>query len=202
MLILKENIQALVSKYEESLAAEGVKISISKKYFETEVDEQTTSYSYSGEGLMGAISRFFDRKREKKYNHIRNRYHCIVLTVSPIDKQGVPKTLCKEYSFVLRKAERAHIGQEPQYVQHKEAKILSKIERRMLKIQKAAEKHRTEVVCKDTLLDMLRYLAPKYGYKQKILGKERSTWELAMILFFGALAVILVALIGTLGTLT
>lgn len=189
---VKDKIQNIINKYEDRLASVGVKITVSKRYFEVDVTERNTYHPVAGMRLLNYIDRYFDKKRERKYKNERNKYHCIVLSVIPIAKNLVCREYCKDYAFVLRKVERAHIGQEPQKIQYGETKVLSRIERRILKILKAAEKHLAETVCKDTWFDAIRYLAPKYSYKEKVLGKELATWELAFMLTVGVLAIILV----------
>ena len=81
------------------------------------------------------LDKALDRKRERKYNYERNRYHCIVLTAVPADG-SFDRKLCREYAFVLKKVERAHIGDKPIKYSYEEKKVLSKIEKRIQKLIK------------------------------------------------------------------
>ena len=112
----KDRVSEIVRKYEEPLAAKGIRIAISKRNAETEVQERSDGYAYTGQVVMNTVDRAIDRKKErdKGYNNQRNRYHSIVITALPIDKKLVPRDRCREYAFVLRKVERAHLGEEPQ----------------------------------------------------------------------------------------
>lgn len=128
-----------------------------------------------------------------KFKNERNKYHCIIISVLPIDKSLIRRECCKDYAFVYRKVERAHIGQPPQKITYEEGKLLRKIEKRVFKIIKNAEKHGVQKTCKDTFLDAIRYCSSsKYEYKGLVLGKERSLWELFFILIIGILAIALV----------
>ncbi len=177
----KSKVQAIIREYEEFLSENGVKITVSKKYFETKVSE----YFHSNSPLFNAIDAAIARKKEKEkgYHYQRNKYHCIVLSLLPVDKNLVRREYCKEYAFVLRKVERAHIGQAPERIFYEEDKVLAKIEKRIQKIIKSAEKESAQKVCKDTVCDIFRYTTlPKYAYKEKILGKDRSSWELLFLI--------------------
>lgn len=182
---LKEKAQALIDKYSPELAAKGLKIMLSKRYFESDVGERTGSHGVGA--IFNSIDRARDHKEEKKkgYNYERNRYHYFVLTICPIEKNALRREDCREYAFTLKKVERAHIGQEPRRVSYNEDKILSKIEKRILRILKKTEHSSPEAVCKNTILDALRYsMHPKYEYKDRFLGKERFSWEMIFISVF------------------
>lgn len=198
----KNKVQDIIDKYKDSLASKGIKITVSKKYFETEVQERS-----GGTGAMAifnAIDRVQDRKKEKKngYNYERNKYHCIVLSLCPIDKNLVCREYCREYSFFLRKVERAHIGLEPSRIAYEENKVLAKIEKRILKIIKKSEKHTPQRVCGDTLRDALRYsFSYKYEYKKTILGKDKTSWEIFFAIIAGILAFLIVFMAWVIGKL-
>jgi len=196
--IMMEKIEAVADKYKAALAVNGIKITTSKRYFETDVEERI-----GRAGLFNTIDRAIDRKVEKKkgYNHQRNRYHCIVLSVAPTEKGVVRRGYCKDYAFVLKKVERAHIGMEPRKILYEEEKLVAKIEKRIVKILSKAQKRDAVKVCKDTLYDALRYTSTKYGYKRKILNMHRANWCLIFLLLGGALAFAVVFLIGWLGKL-
>lgn len=181
----KEKAQALIDKYTPELSEKGLKILLSKRYFESEVGER------SGMHGIGAIFNSIDRARdhkedkEKGYNYERNRYHYFVLAVCPIEKTALRREDCREYAFTLKKVERAHIGQEPRRVNYHENKILSKIEKRILKILKMSKTVSPETLCKNNILDAFRYsMHPKYEYKDRFLGKERFSWEMIFISVF------------------
>ena len=120
----------------------------------------------------------------------------------PLDKGLVRRDHHKDYAFVIRKVERAHIGIKPQRIAYKEAKLLAKIEKRILKILKKAETADIRKVCSDTLFDAFRYSSlNKYAYKNKILGKERFSWELIFLISSGIIAFFLAFLLWLIGKL-
>ena len=68
---------------------------------------------------------------------------------------------------------------------YNEDKILSKIEKRILKILKKAEHSLPETVCRNNILDAFRYsVHHKYEYKDRFLGKERFSWEMIFLSLF------------------
>ena len=166
-------------------------ISVSKRYVETEVEERSGGYANAGQPIFNIIDRANDRRKEKEkgYNYEKNKYHCLVLTVAPLDEKAVDRKECREYAFVLHKKTRAHIGQEPQQRSCAGAKVLSKIEKRIWKILKKAEKKTAQQVCQNTFRDAFQYAhSPKYEYKTRFCGKERSSWD--MIFMFSAVAIV------------
>ena len=141
---------------------------------------------------------YFDKKRERKYKNEKNRYHCLVLSVMPIENGFLHKDHCKNYAFSLRKVERIHIGEKPQHVSYEENEVLAKIEKRLKKILQKAKIKSAKNVCKDTPVDAIRYcFANRYAYKRKILGKSRFFWDMVIIIF-GVLMALLFTLILTL----
>ena len=188
---IKTKVLALIDKYKERLESKGVKIFLSKKYVEKEVEERSGGYAYAGQAIFNIFDRANDRKKEKEkgYNFEKNKYHCIVIKVIPLDKTLVGLADCREYAFVLKKVERAHLGEEPQKKSYQEAKVLAKIEKRILKILKKADKSSAQEICKNTFWDACRYAhSPKYEYKTKFCGKERFTWD--MIFMFLAVTIV------------
>ena len=193
---LKEKAQALIDKYTPELSSKGLKILLSKRYFESEVMERSGVHGFVG-AIFNSIDRARDHKEEKKngYNYVKNRYHYFVLTVCPIEKNMIGREECRDYTFLLKKVERAHIGLEPRLIISREEKVLSKIEKRILKILKKAEKRSAQKVCQNSIIDAFRYAMPKYEYKKKFLGKGRFSWEMIFlsafcILFFGSLFIV------------
>ena len=104
-----QDIKLLVDKYREQLASKGIKIVISKRYVETEVEERSGGYANAGQAIFNIFDRVNDRKKEKEngYNFEDNKYHSLVITVTPLDKTLVSVSDCREYAFVLKKVERA-----------------------------------------------------------------------------------------------
>ena len=191
---LKEKAQALIDKYTPELSSKGLKILLSKRYFESNVSERSSGYYATGM-ILNSIDRARDRKKEKEtgYNYVKNRYHYFVLTVCPIEKNMIKREECRDYAFLLKKVERAHIGLEPRLIVAREEKVLSKIEKQILKILKKAEKRSAQKVCQNTIIDAFRYaMLPKYKYKERFLGKGRFSWDMIFLsafclLVFGSL---------------
>ena len=194
---LKEKAQALIDKYTPELSSKGLKILLSKRYFESNVSERSSVYYATGM-ILNSIDRARDRKKEKEngYNYVKNRYHYFVLTVCPIEKNMIKREECREYAFLLKKVERPHIGLEPRLIVAREEKVLSKIEKQILKILKKAEKRSAQKACQNTIIDAFRYaMHPKYEYKERFLGKGRFSWEMIFLsafclLVFGSLFII------------
>ena len=68
---------------------------------------------------------------------------------------------------------------------YNEDKILSKIEKRILKISKRSKKASLQRICKNNLSDAFRYsMHQKYEYKDRFLEKERLSWEMIFISVF------------------
>ena len=181
---LKEKVQALIDKYTPELSSKGLKILLSKRYFELEVMERSRLHVGA---IFNSIDRAQDRKEEKKsgYNYVKNRYHYFVLTVCPTEENTIKREMCRDYTFLLKKVERAHIGLKPRLIVLREEKVLSKIEKRILKILKKAEKSSAQKVCQNTIIDAFRYaMNPKYEYKERFLGKGRFTWEMIFLAVF------------------
>lgn len=191
---IKKKVQEILDRYEERLLLAGVRIDLSKKYFESEVSDRQTYHPDNITRLFNVISKNVERKREKKYKRVPNRYHSLVLTVLPDDKKLIRCDLCRDWAFLLSKIERAHTGEAPQRVEYEESKVLSKIEKRIEKILKTAEEKGAQKACRDTVLDALRYMhSRKYAYKKTVLGKDRFFWDIAFTLFFAAVALLIFA---------
>ena len=196
---IKTKINDLVCEYEEVLFRNGIKLHIYKKYFEAEVDERFGSHG-EGQQLINLVDKALDKKREKKYNYERNRYHCIILTAVPADG-SLNRNLCRDYAFVLKKVERAHIGDKPIKYSYEEKKVLSKIEKRIQWLIKKSKNKDAKSVCKDNILDLLRYfMQNKYKYKRKILGRNVDSFELLFIVIFGILALLAIIFLWLMST--
>ena len=196
-----EKVNAVLEKYSEQLADNGIKVTVSKRYFEESVGERIGNTGNTA--IFNEIDRALDRKREKKkgYHHIRNRYHVIVLSVIPVKKDVVRRECCRDYAFYIHKIERPHIGTDPKEFTYEEQKILSKIKKRINKLLRKSQKNTPQKVCKDTLFDAIRYTAPRYGYKRRFLNRERSDWELIFLISFGVLALVVALMIWLIGKL-
>lgn len=196
-----EKVNAVLEKYSGQLENNGIKVTVSKRYFEESVGEQIRN---SGESIiLNEIEKALDRRREKKkgYHHIRNRYHVIVLSVIPVKKDVVRREYCRDYAFFIHKIERPHIGTDPKEFTYEEQKILSKIEKRINKLLRKSQKNTPQKVCKDNLFDAIRYTAPRYGYKRRFLNRERADWELIFLISFGVLALVVALMIWLIGKL-
>ena len=196
-----EKVNAVLEKYSEQLADNGIKVTVSKRYFEESVGERIGNTGNTA--IFNEIDRALDRKREKKkgYHHIRNRYHVIVLSVIPVKKDVVRREYCRDYAFYIHKIERPHIGTDPKEFTYEEQKILSKIEKRINKLLRKSQKNTPQKVCKDNLFDAIRYTAPRYGYKRRFLNRERDDWELIFLISFGVLALVFALMIWLIGKL-
>ena len=73
---LKEKAQALIDKYTPELSSKGLKILLSKRYFESNVSERSSGY-YAIGTILNSIDRVRDHKEEKEngYNYVKNRYN-------------------------------------------------------------------------------------------------------------------------------
>ncbi len=167
---IKSRAQALADKYNAELIPLGVRVELSKKYMETEVAQRSTYSSDAGVRLLNYADAHADKKREKAYKNQPNRYHCIVLDVLPTDKTQASRKDCKTYAFMLRKTERAHVGMQPESVTYKQDKVLMRIEKRLEKLRKSAQKRGAARTCTNTVFDTIRYsMSAKYAYKRRNL---------------------------------
>lgn len=197
---LKSKTEAIVDDYNLQFAPLGIKIVLSKKYFEIAVKERNTYHPDSGVHFLNQIEALFNRHNERKYKNSPNNYNCIVLTVSPQDKSILPKELCKSYSFVTKKKERLHTGKAPVQVFYEDNKVLKKIEKRLYTLSKKAKGKNPEKICKDTIFDAFRYcFSKKYSYKNKILGKDRSYWDFILMIPTTVLAIVTVVVLYYIG---
>ena len=180
---LKEKVQALIDKYTPELSSKGLKILLSKRYFESAVGERIGA---TGTGaIFNSIDRARDRNKEKRYHYVKNRYHYFILTLSPIQKHRIKREELREYAVAVKKIERPHIGLEPRLTVSREDKVLSRIEKRIQKVIKKAEKSTPEKLCQNTIIDAFRYaMHPKYEYKERFFGKGRFTWEMIFLAVF------------------
>ena len=160
---LMEQIRIVVAKYENELAEKGIACSVSKKYFETDVSSVAVNHT----DILHILYGFFANKRENKnFKHQRNRTHCAVVCFYPTDSALVKRKDCKEYAFVISKISRFEEGVAPKKRDYNQKAILKKIEKRILKVLKSAEKNGIYSVCRQTAFDKVRYkFSSKYAYR-------------------------------------
>ena len=191
---LKEKAQAIVNKYAPTLAQRGLRISLTKRYYESAVGERSTSAEHGIVGIVfNSIERANDHKKEKEYgyNNQNNQYHLLILTLLPLGKGTLRQTDYREYAFTVKKIERPHPGEEPRHIVYSEEKILSRIEKRIQKILKKNKTSSPERICKNKLVDAFRYaMHPRYEYKERFLGKDHFTWEM---IFKGIISLLFLA---------
>lgn len=190
-----DQIQQMINRYAELLAQRDIKLTVSRRYFEADVQ----SRHYSSDNVVNIIFNAFERaaneEKEKKYGGQKNRYHMIVLCVVPRKKYMVKREHCREYAFVVRKVTRPHRGEAPMEKMYGHEKVLRKIENKIKTISKRAQTRSAEQMCKDTWRDAFRYtLLPRYEYKEPILGKSRFFWEMVFLAVEIAAFVVLFAL--------
>lgn len=160
---LMEQIRIVVAKYENELAEKGIACSVSKKYFETDISSVAVNHT----DILHILYGFFANKRENKnFKHQRNRTHCVVVCFYPTDSALVKRKDCKEYAFVISKISRFEEGVAPKKRDYNQKAILQKIEKRILKVLKSAEKNGIYSVCRQTAFDKVRYkFSSKYAYR-------------------------------------
>ena len=153
---VKELAQKIVDEYAPQLLEKGIYIDVSKTYFESYVHEK-----HNRGGIAETIERKRLRKQERKkgYHFQNNRYHCIVLTVLPVEANVLKKERCKQYAYVIRKVERAYIGENPEKTAYEVNKVLNKIEKRIVRILRDARDRLPQEICAETWRDAVRYPA-------------------------------------------
>lgn len=196
-------VHALVAQYGDSLSSAGITVAVSRKYFECDAQERAGSVRGGEHAIFHLIFRSIDQARDRKtekqkgYHYERNKYYYIILSVLPTQKHLISQKDCKEYSFVLKKVSRAHIGLEPRLIIYEQDKILVKIEKRMQKIIRKAQKSGVVKACKNTWWDALRYFSStRYEYKDKFCGRDKFFWEMLFAFLVGALAILIPLLIS------
>ncbi len=190
---IMEKIENLLSQYEGELSEKGLSYSVSKKYFENKTP--ITSFRYHD--ILDIFLRHIALKRENKnFHHQRNRFHSAVICFYPSAKGILKKIECKEYAFVLNEISRHEEGFAPKERNQKEKKILKKIEKKIKRILKSAEKQNAVKVCKCTKADVIRYFFLKpYGYMKKLVGYDRDTLDIIFsALLIAAFLVIFITL--------
>ncbi len=158
-----EQVRNIVEQYENELAEKGIACSVSKKYFETDV----SSVAVNNTDTLHILYVFLANKRENKnFRHQRNRTHCAVICFYPTDTQLLKKKDCKEYAFAISKIFRFEEGVAPKKQEYNQKDILKKIEKRILRVLKAAEKKNIDKICRESFSDKVRYkFSSKYAYR-------------------------------------
>jgi len=195
---LKEKAQAVVDRFADKLMENGIKVTLSVKYFESPVLHHADIVDGADSAVFDLIERSVNEKREKAngYNYKRNKYRCLVLTVCPYAKSTTPKNTRREYAFIAEKLFRRHIGIAPKHIFYDHDKIIKKVSKRIGKILKSATYKGAEAASRNNFTDLLRYtVSSKYGYKKHYFGKSRWTWELIIDCIAVGLTIALVLLL-------
>lgn len=197
---LYDKVVELANQYNMTLMEHGVEISMHRRSFKEEVKE----YSYMGlHGFFNFLEYILVNKKieEKKYHHIPNRYKLLILQVAPISKTIANKKNGKKYAFLLYQLSRAHQGDKPIEWQRKEEAVIARVEKRLKKLLRQAQKSTSPNWCNDTLVDALRYtLSKKYAYLEDYCGKSRDFWEILWLCIIVS-PILLYATIGVITTL-
>ena len=197
---LYDKVVELTNQYNTTLVEHGIEISMHRRSFKEEVKE----YNYMGlHGFFNFLEYILVNKKieEKKYHHIPNRYKLLILQVSPISKTIANKKNCKKYAFLLYQLSRAHQGDKPIVWQRKEETVIARVEKRLKKLLRQAQKSTSPNWCNDTLVDALRYtLSKKYAYLEDYCGKSRDFWEILWLCIIVS-PILLYATIGFITTL-
>ena len=185
---IMQKIENLLSAYEKGLSDKGILYSVSKKYFE--IKAHSTSFRHHD--TLEIFLRHLALKRENKsFHHQRNRHHVAVISFYPIDKKLLKKHECKEYAYFIYEITRLEEGFAPKERKYKEEKILKKIEKRIRRILKSAEKKSAVEICKETKLDIIRcFFLRVYGYKKTVAGIDRDMFDIAFTAVFLILGLI------------
>lgn len=170
-----EKIQKLLLKYEGEFSKKGLSYTVSKKYFEVKTPLRLRHHN-----TLDIFFRHIAKKRENKnYHHQRNRYHSAVICFYPSAKGVLKKLECKEYAFLLYEVSRQEEGFAPKERKYKEEKILRKIEKKIKRILKSAEKKNVVDICKESKKDIFRCsFLRAYGYKKAVAGVDLGTFDL------------------------
>lgn len=192
---LFEKAKELLNQYNPLFLEHGIEIKLDHRSL-TEAVEKYNSYGGPDAFDLLEYSLFDKKAEEKKYHHVPNRYKMLVLKLKPLKKTDFDKKDCKEYAFLVYSLSRAHQGIKPLERQFSESSVIEKIEKRLKKLLKKAEKSALPDWCHNTLWDALRYThSKKYAYIKNCCGKSRSFWETFYIIAF-ALPLLLFAIGG------
>ena len=190
--------EALVAGYVSVLAERGIIGTVRLQYFESKVFDKYT-YTCASSILDDAERKRLDRNEAKHYFDQPNRFYCLVLTLSPLDRSLVPKRFCREYAFVIRKIYRFHRGEAPKERVTDEVQVLAKLKRRLEAVVSAPAGRSPTDLCRDRLIDGMRYVfSEAYGYRKQILGKDANIIRFWTELLVAAVFLVVVPLIDLL----
>ena len=198
---LYDDVNKLINKYNTMMVERGIETTIHRRSFKKEV-EPYRPYRPGGGRILDILEYLLISKKieKKKYHYIPNYYKLLVLQVNPISKTSANKKIYKKYAFLVYRLSRPHQGDKPIKRQPKEQAVIAKVEKRLKKLLKQAEKSTSSDWCRDTLWDALRYsFSYKYGYLEYYCGKSRFFWEM-LWLFVVTLPVLLFAIVNLIGS--
>ena len=187
---------SILEKYEEQLSSAEIRVAIYKRHIETEVPAHSSNRTGSiVDAIFNSVERSANLRAEEKnnYKNEKNKYDYLILSVVPREKMLLSPEDCREYSFLVKKTARPHLGAEPRHIVYGESQVLSKIEKRIQKIAKRASRQSPLKACKNTVLDALRYAyLERYDYKEHFCGRNRSFWESALTITMGVMTFLVV----------
>ncbi len=154
---IKQIANEIVQKYLPVLEQNGIKCTISQKYFESKIHEPFNDPK---------TTEMINKEECENYRFQNNRYKVLVLRFEPADKKVKSKN-CREYAFLIEKTERPALGRKPRQWTADEEALAMKIEKLLEKIIKKSEKAMPEKLCKNNIFDYMRYhFGAKYLYKK------------------------------------
>ncbi len=187
----------LVEQYNKLFEPYGIYITVKHSFYEKEVETYKSNSNGSGGSFINALEYLFiNRHKEKKYGKVPNRYRYLTIQVSPLDKQILPQHDIKQYSFLLKKTERAHQGQEPTETTVSDLRILKKLEKCLQKLLKKGRAKAKKLWYRNDFWDCLRYtFMPRYNYLEFYCGKEKIFWDILIPVLIGIFFVIFIAVV-------
>ena len=138
---LYDKVKEKVNQYNTLLTEYGVKITLQHRSYKEEV-EAYNHYGIGCNNLWNLLEYILFKKgiEEKKYHYTPNQYKLLVLAVEPTKKSKANKKDYKKYAFLVYSMSRGFQGEKPIEYQSKEQKIIKKIEKRLEKLLKKAER--------------------------------------------------------------
>ncbi len=184
----------LVEQYNKLFEPYGVYITVKRRFYEEELEAYKSNPNGAGGSFVNMLEYLFvNRRKEKKYGKAPNRYRCLTIQISPLDKQILPQHDRKQYSFLFKKNERIHQGQEPKETTVSDLRVLKKLEKCLQKLLKKAEKNPKKLWYRNNFGDCLRYtFMPRYNYLEFYCGKEKSFWDMLLPISMGILFVAII----------
>lgn len=184
--ILYDTVEELINQYNSKFIEYGIEVKIQRRLYKETVEAYNHYVQHSLIDLLLYIL-IYKRIEEKNFHHTPNRYKLLVLQVNPIKKTPHGKKDYKKYAFLTYELSRAYQGEKPIEKNCKEQSVVAKVEKRLRKMLKKAEKATSPNWCNNTLWDTLRYsFSKKYGYIENYCGKSRFFWEVLWDCIFAA----------------